>query len=852
MAICGVDLGNLSMLISQTSKGGVDVILNDSSNRQTATCVSVQGKQRFIGDSGAALARSNVNNTITNMKLLVGRKFHEADVQLEISKCPYKCVEMAHGGVGVSVMYNDEQIVLSAEHMVAVLMKLSCDITKSANNGVALVDAVIAVPYWFTDLQRRALMAAAEIAGYHLLKIVNETTAIALGYGIYKSAKGLFHATDAMNVMFIDMGYTGYQVSIVSFIQEGMKVLSTHCNARLGGRDVDQLIISYLIDKFKASSKIDVSDNKKAILKLTAVAEKAKKTLSPHGVTEASCSVECLAEERDLSCILKRDELESRLGPMMAQLEKPIADCLAEAGLEASQLAEVEITGGCTRVNLIKKTLSEILKLDATAMNYGLKTTMNADEAVVRGLALQCAIESSRIKVKPFNITDRVAYSMNATFDNNNEASDEDLVEIYTRGDELPRKPKRLTFRRKDTNDFTVYITYADSAFEFLPTGTDRNVAKFVIRMPNPYPVEPGMESNVNEPHDVRVTFNLDKNGCIFISKAELMVEIPNVEKPESKEEKKEEEKKEEGKEAEEKKESEEAPAAAKRKFKKVDLVVDVNIEGLLTKQQIKDACELEASMAFEDQLIKETADKRNDLESYIYAARSKVDGPLKNFGSPDDISKFKADVDAAEDWLYGDGYEATKNQYIKKLDELLVQGKAMESRVWEENNRPGALTQLKTQIEGCRNFCGLTDEAHEHITDDERATIRSECDAAEGWMFDMQGKQGDMKSYENPVLTVALINTTRQTLFNKTNGIMTKPKPKPVVVTPPPNETPAAAASADEAQGDAPMDEASTEGAPERDVGSEAAPEAAAEAEPMDVDESKQADVTSEEKNVD
>ena len=172
-----------------------------------------------------------------------------------------------------------------------------------------------------------------------------------------------------------------------------------------------------------------------------------------------------------------------------------------------------------------------------------------------------------------------------------------------------------------------------------------------------------------------------------------------------------------------------------------------------------------------------------------------------------------------------------------------------MESRVWEENNRPGALTQLKTQIEGCRNFAGLRDEAHEHITDEECSTIRSECDTAEGWMFDMQGKQGDLKSYENPVLTVALINTTRQTLYNKTNPIMIKPKPKPVVVTPPPNETPAAAASA---EGGAPMEETSTEAAPEGEAGPEAAPETAAEAEPMDVDESKEADVSSEEKNVD
>ena len=112
-----VTTGNLSALTAQAAKGGVDVILNDASNRQTATYVSIQGKQRFIGDAGAALQRSNIKNTISTMKLLVGRKYDEPSVQDELKRYAFQHVRMPHGGVGIRIMYNDEEIVVSAEHV---------------------------------------------------------------------------------------------------------------------------------------------------------------------------------------------------------------------------------------------------------------------------------------------------------------------------------------------------------------------------------------------------------------------------------------------------------------------------------------------------------------------------------------------------------------------------------------------------------------------------------------------------------------------------------------------------------------------------------------------------------------
>lgn len=214
--------------------------------------------------------------------MLIGRQFDDADVQKEIARQPYKCVKMSHGGVGVVMRYNDEEIVMPVEQLLAVLLVKAKTISANAAAGVNLADAVLAVPFWFTDAQRRALVHACQLAELNCLKIANEPTAIALSYGIFKSAKKLFSETDYVHIMFIDMGYTGYSVTIVDFKQEQMKVRATACAHNLSGRDFDEVIIEFLAESFQKKTGIDVRNNKKAILKLQAAAEKAKKTLSPH------------------------------------------------------------------------------------------------------------------------------------------------------------------------------------------------------------------------------------------------------------------------------------------------------------------------------------------------------------------------------------------------------------------------------------------------------------------------------------------------------------------------------------------------------------------------------------------
>jgi heat shock protein 4 len=730
------------------------------------------------------------------MKLLVGRKFSSPDVQKELAKQPYKAVATKTGGVGIVVTYNDEPTTISAEHFLAMMLVKAKEIGAKANNNVMIGDAALAVPHNFTDAQRKALLHACEIAQINCIKITNESNAIALSYGIFKSAKKLFSDTEPQHIMFIDLGYTSYSVTIVAFTTDNMKVLSTVCDRNLGGRDFDDVIIEFLAETFQKKTGIDVRKNVKAILKLQVGAEKAKKTLSPNGVTEANVSVECLAEEKDLACILTKDEMESRCAKLISALEQPITKCLAEAGLTKEQLTEIEIVGGGSRVNCVKKRLGEILGLDPSALNYGLKTTMNADEAVARGAALQCAMLSSRMKVKAFNIIDKLPYGIVAHYDADSSASSSNgapaegeeaaasgsSAQIYTRNYDVPYKPRRLTFRKK-TAPFAITLSYDDEAQALLPPGEDLVIAKYQVNVP----------TNVG-PVDVRVTFNLDKHGCVFLQSAQMLEEVA-AEEPAPPA-------------AEAKEGAEPAPvpsedAPAKKRFRKTDLDVATEVFGL-TKEDIKASLELEATMANEDRLIIETADKRNELETYIYAMRDKLDDSLKLYASPDERAACQKLLTDGEDWLYGDGSEASKSAYAAKIEALKAVGNPIEARLSEENGRASACDSLRKQAELCKQFASNYDSKYEHITEEERDSLRKSATDAEAWLFDQLSKQADLPKYANPVLTLESISQRRSSLFSVSNPIMTKKPPAPA---PTPAPAPAAEGSADGGAKDADAD---------------------------------------------
>ncbi|EWM30307.1 heat shock protein 70 [Nannochloropsis gaditana] len=829
MAVVGIDLGNLNIVIAQAQRGGVDVILNENSNRQNPNLVSISDKQRFVGEQALTLARSNYKNTIYATKRFIGKQYDEPDVQKEIQSLPFKVVKLPSGGVGYEVTYGGEVTVLSPEQVVAMLFAKVNDIVKAGNNNVAIAEAVVAIPGWFTDAQRRAVLDAADIAGLNVLRLMHESTAVALSYGIYKSVRNLFHESDPQHVLFVDLGHSNFCASVVAFIQGKLIVKSAVYDRSLGGRDFDQQIVDFMAEQFVSKYKQDPREHPKALLKLQAAAEKAKKTLSPAGVSEASISVECVLEDTDLNTALSLEEFEKRVQPLLARLDGPIMQAMAEAGVLPEQLANVEVVGGGTRVNSVKLHIAALLKLDKNKLNYGLSTTLNADEAVSRGCALQAAILSSRFQVKPFEVLEACPYPIKLSWEEDASATpmDEDetgtggegddgavkagdnSVLLFKRNDRVPNQ-RRITFR-KDA-DFTVTAAYEDSGMSLLPPGTKTEIASFRVAIPKEY-------QGLGAKAKVRLSLVYNLHGVLVMTQAQLMEEVQTVPPASAGAETGKAEPGEEVKAAEaagdgvgggdtaaasameeEKKEDQPAKpetsaatatneaAKQKKKYKTHSLGVVTKAPGLVKSE--KDAfVEIEAQMEQQDRIIRETADTRNALESYIYDLKAKLGDSLKPYVQDEAATAFNAQLEEVEEWLYGDeGFDSTKSIYAAKLATLRALGDPIQVRMDEASKREPARVEFCRQLEEYKTLVKSTEEKYSHITDEERNKVREEVNGAESWLFDLLAKQNELPSHVDPVLTVGAIKERQNALAHAVLPVMNRPKPPPPAPAPAPS----------------------------------------------------------------
>jgi len=830
MSVVGLDFGNQNAVIAAAGRGGVDVVLNGNSNRLNAAMVGFKDS-RSMGETAQISANSNYKNTITTMKRLIGLPFSSPRAQTEIKRAPFTCVPIPHssGGpdsVGVSVSLNNEELVLPIEAVAGMLMKhmgeivadKSAETSTSDKKDLFPSDWVIAIPGYYNDAQRRALLAGCKIAGIEgVQRLMHENTATALAYGIFKDIRKEFTKDKPSNVMFLDIGATSYSCSIISFEPGKLIVKSAHFDEDLGGREFDLKIAEWLANKFEEKFKGKLSgkpmERPKTLIKLLSAAEKAKKTLSPAGVKEARFHLEMLMDDFDFSTTLRAADYEEMCAPLLARLNPPIQAALAETGLTPKDLSSIEIVGGGSRVGCVKRALAKILGLDASATNNGLSTTMNADEAVARGAALQSAILSPRFKVLPYEIVEAQPFPVNISWDGDESEpaaeGDEatDSVVMFDRNSSF-NVVRRVTLRR--SGEFVVTAAYDESAGKYnYPESQSKDIVEFKIKAP---------EANNNK---IRVNIKQDISGCILLSSAQMVEEIVEEEKPDD--ETKDGEAPKDGDEA---KKEEEKPAEKKKKIKKTNLDFTENRAMSWTKAEMDAAFEREVAMTNVDRVVRETANLRNDLESYVYDMRDKIvsESQLAPFATEDEKNKFTSLLETTENWLYEEGYDATKSVYAEKLLALKLCGNPIEFREQQSKTRPNALIVLQRTVEKYQswNNTAAADEQYAHISEEEFTKCRENCDTVASWMYDMMDKQGSLVANQDPVVTTDEINAKSNELTKTISPIMHKPKPKPK-----PEE---------KKEEEKPADEKSTEGEKAESMETEETPSAGGEkVEPMD-----------------
>lgn len=391
MSVVGFDFGNESCIVAVARQRGIDVVLNDESKRETPAIVCFGDKQRFVGTAGAASTMMNPKNSISQIKRLIGRQFSDPELQRDIKSLPFAVTEGPDGYPLIHARYLGESKTFTPTQVLGMVLSNLKGIAEK-NLNAAVVDCCIGIPVYFTDLQRRAVLDAATIAGLHPLRLIHETTATALAYGIYKTD---LPENDQLNVAFVDVGHASMQVCIAGFKKGQLKILSHAFDRSLGGRDFDEVLFQHFAVKFKDEYKIDVFQNPRACLRLRAACEKLKKMLSAN--PEAPLNIECLMDEKDVRGFIKREEFEQISVPILERVKRPLEQALVDAGLTVENIHTVEVVGSGSRVPAIIKILTEFFKKEP-------RRTMNASECVARGCALECAILSPTFKVREFQV----------------------------------------------------------------------------------------------------------------------------------------------------------------------------------------------------------------------------------------------------------------------------------------------------------------------------------------------------------------------------------------------------------------------------------------------------------------
>ncbi|KAF8407027.1 hypothetical protein HHK36_006151 [Tetracentron sinense] len=839
MSVVGFDFGNESCIVAVARQRGIDVVLNDESKRETPAIVCFGEKQRFIGTAGAASTMMNPKNSISQIKRLIGRQFSDPELQRDLKALPFTVTEGPDGYPLIQARYLGEARTFTPTQVLGMVLSNMKSIAEK-NLSAAVVDCCIGIPVYFTDLQRRAVLDAATIAGLHPLRLLHETTATALAYGIYKTD---LPENDQLNVAFVDIGHASMQVCVAGYKKGQLKVLAHAFDRSLGGRDFDEVLFQHFAAKFKEEYKIDVFQNARACLRLRAACEKLKKMLSAN--PEAPLNIECLMDEKDVRGFIKREEFEQISVPILERVKRPLEKAVSEAGLTVENIYAVEVVGSGSRVPAIIKILTEFFGKEP-------RRTMNSSECVARGCALQCAILSPTFKVREFQVNESFPFSIalswkgSAPDSHNVTADNQQSTIVFPKGNPIS-SIKALTFYRSGT--FTIDVLYADVNEVQAPP----KISTYTI---GPF------QSTKGERAKLKVKVRLNLHGIVSIESATLLEEeevvVPVVEA---------------AKEAT-KMDTDESPdmapsgtgesdasmqdakgttdasgvengvpdagdkpvqvetdakaEIAKKKVKKMNVPVTELVYGGMVPADVQKAVEKEFEMALQDRVMEETKDKKNAVEACVYDMRNKLHDKYQGFVTDPERDELITKLQEVEYWLYEDGEDETKGVYISKLEELKKQGDPIEERHRENSERGPAIDQLAYCINSYRDAAMLNDPKFDHIDMAEKQKVIKECGEAEAWLREKKQQQEPLPMYATPVLMSADVKRKTETLDRFCRPIMTKPKPaKPQTPPSPP-------------QGSEPQPQgAESSNSNAADGSGEASPAAT---EPMDTDRSESA----------
>ncbi|XP_057436454.1 heat shock cognate 70 kDa protein 2-like [Lotus japonicus] len=495
----GIDLGTTYSCVAvwQEQNDRAEIIHNEQGNRTTPSFVAFTDTQRLIGDAAKNQAATNPTNTVFDAKRLIGRKYSDSVIQEDVKLWPFKVIAGTDDKPMIVVKHKGEEKKLVPEEISSMVLSKMKEIAEAFLES-SVKNAVVTVPAYFNDAQRKATKDAGTIAGLNVMRIINEPTAAALAYGLQKRA----NLVGERNVFIFDLGGGTFDVSLLTIKDDNFEVKATSGDTHLGGEDFDNRMVDHFVKEFKRKNKEDLNGNPRALRRLRSACERAKRTLSFE--TETSIELEAIYQGIDFCSSITRARFEQLIIDLFSKCTEIVERCLNDAKMEKSSVQDVVLVGGSSRIPKVKQLLKDSFN------GKDLCKSINPDEAVAYGAAVQAALLSKGVKKVPnLMLLDVTPLSLGTSLEG-------DIMSVVI--------PRNTTIPVKKTNTYITVEDNQSSVFIDVYEGertraSDNNMLGFFNL--TGIPLAP-------RGHPLYVCFAIDENGILTVSAEEKITGSKN------------------------------------------------------------------------------------------------------------------------------------------------------------------------------------------------------------------------------------------------------------------------------------------------------------------------------------
>ncbi|MBA0569088.1 hypothetical protein Golob_006545 [Gossypium lobatum] len=741
-AVSSIDLGSewlkVAVVNLKPGQSPITIAINEMSKRKSPALVAFQSETRLLGEEAAGIVARYPDKVFSNLRDMIGKPYQDVKRSADSMYLPFDVVEDSRGAAKIRV---SSDVSYSVEELLGMILKYASNLAEF-HSKVTVKDAVISVPPYFGQAERKGLLKAAEMAGINVISLINEHSGAALQYGIDKD-----FSNESRHVILYDMGSSSTYAALVFYSAYNSKefgktvsvnqfqVKDVRWDSELGGQNMELRLVEYFADEFnkQVGNGVDVRKHPKAMAKLKKQVKRTKEILSAN--TAAPISVESLYDDRDFRSTITREKFEELCADLWDKSLVPVKEVLKHSGLKADDIYAVELIGGATRVPKLQATLQEYFG------RKDLDKHLDADEAIVLGSALHAANLSDGIKLnRKLGMVDGSSYGFVVELDGADLSKDEATrLLLVPRMKKLPSKIFKSINHGKD---FEVSLAYDRE--DLLPPGITSPVFAHYSVSGLTDTAEKYSSRNLSAPIKTNLHFSLSRSGILSLDQADAVIQITEwIEVPKknltventtsaspnasvdnganSTSEESNSTSESDGGVSNGSNSTVEEPSTTdlgtERKLKKRTFKIPLKIvekttgPGMpLSKESLAEAKRRLEALDKKDAERRRTAELKNNLEEYIYATKEKLETSedFEKVSSNDERQSVIKKLDEVQEWLYTDGEDASASEFQDRLNSLKATADPIFFRFKELTARPEAvevarqyLSDLKQTIRG-------------------------------------------------------------------------------------------------------------------------------------------------------